>query len=48
MATFAPDDEARMYAQVESVLAEWVKRTPNGQKILAAFKAEVAKSAAMP
>jgi TRAP-type C4-dicarboxylate transport system substrate-binding protein len=48
MATFAPADEARMYTQVEPVLAEWVKRTPNGAAILAAFKVEVGKSAAMP
>jgi TRAP-type C4-dicarboxylate transport system substrate-binding protein len=47
MATFSAGDEARMYKQVEPVLAEWMKRTPIGEKILAAFKAEVAKSAAM-
>jgi TRAP-type C4-dicarboxylate transport system substrate-binding protein len=48
MASFAPADEEQMYKRVEPVLAEWVKRTPNGAKILEAFRAEVAKSAAMP
>jgi TRAP-type C4-dicarboxylate transport system substrate-binding protein len=47
MATFNPSDEERMYKTVEPVLAEWVKRVPNGEKILATFKAEVAKSQAM-
>jgi TRAP-type C4-dicarboxylate transport system substrate-binding protein len=47
MATFPAADETTMYNRVEPVLAEWVKRTPNGEKILAAFKAEVAKSVAM-
>lgn len=46
MARFEAKDEERMYKQVEPVLDEWVKRTPNGAAILAAFKTEVAKSAA--
>jgi TRAP-type transport system periplasmic protein len=46
MARFDAKDEARMYTEVEPVLDDWVKRTPNGAAILAAFKAEVAKSQA--
>src|SRR5262249_32427532 len=48
MASFASADEEQMYKRVDPVLAEWVKRTPNGAAILAAFKVEVAKSAAAP
>ncbi len=46
MARFSADDEARMYKEVEPVLTDWARRTPNGAAILAAFRAEVAKSAA--
>ncbi len=46
MTRFSPADEARMYKEVEPVLNDWVKRTPNGAAILAAFKEEVAKSRA--
>ncbi len=46
MARFDAKDEARMYDEVKPVLDEWVTRTPNGAAILAAFRAEVAKSQA--
>jgi hypothetical protein len=37
------DEEARWQARVAPVVAEWTRETPDGAKILAAFRKEVQK-----
>ncbi|HEX3972542.1 MAG TPA: TRAP transporter substrate-binding protein DctP [Stellaceae bacterium] len=37
-----PDELAKWKKQVEPVIAEWEKRTPNGANVLAAFRREIA------
>jgi TRAP-type C4-dicarboxylate transport system substrate-binding protein len=41
IAFLAPEEEARWKALVASVTEDWVKATPDGAKVLAAFRAEV-------
>jgi TRAP-type transport system periplasmic protein len=43
VATLPPAEETKWKAQVEAVTAEWVKQTPDGAKVLAAYREEVAK-----
>jgi TRAP-type C4-dicarboxylate transport system substrate-binding protein len=43
IAQLAPDEEARWKAKVAPVIDDWVKATPDGARVLAAFRAEVAK-----
>jgi TRAP-type transport system periplasmic protein len=43
----APDEAARWKAKVAPSVDEWVKSTPDGAKVLAAFRAEVAKLSTM-
>jgi hypothetical protein len=47
MASLDAKELERWVARVTPLIDEWAKATPNGEKILAAFKAEVAKSMAM-
>ena len=42
IASLAPDEEARWKELVAPVTDDWVKATPDGAKVLAAFRAEVA------
>ncbi len=42
VATLAPDEEARWKELVAPVTDEWVKATPDGTSVLAAFRSEVA------
>jgi TRAP-type transport system periplasmic protein len=42
VATLAPDEEARWKERLAPVTAAWVKETPDGAKVLAAFRAEIA------
>jgi TRAP-type transport system periplasmic protein len=44
MVELAPDEEARWIAAADPVIQEWIKSTPNGAKVLAAFKAELKKA----
>ncbi len=39
----APDEAARWKAKVEPSIAEWEKATPDGARMLAAFRAEIGK-----
>ena len=41
-AVLTPQEEARWKKAVAPVSAEWAKETPDGQKVLQAFRAEVA------
>jgi TRAP-type C4-dicarboxylate transport system substrate-binding protein len=45
-ATLAPAETERWKQRVTPVIDDWVARTPNGAKILATFREELAKSAA--
>jgi TRAP-type C4-dicarboxylate transport system substrate-binding protein len=38
----SPAEEARWRKALEPLASEWAKTTPNGEKVLAAFRAEVA------
>jgi TRAP-type C4-dicarboxylate transport system substrate-binding protein len=42
IAVLSAQEEARWKKMVSPVAADWAKETPNGQKVLAAFRAEVA------
>jgi TRAP-type C4-dicarboxylate transport system substrate-binding protein len=42
VASLAPDEEARWQERLAPVTAAWVKETPDGAKVLAAFRAEIA------
>lgn len=42
VATLAPDEEARWKDRLAPITAAWVKETPDGAKVLAAFRAEIA------
>jgi TRAP-type C4-dicarboxylate transport system substrate-binding protein len=44
--TMSPAEFAPWRQRVEPVLADWVKETPNGAKVLETFRAEIAKAAA--
>jgi TRAP-type C4-dicarboxylate transport system substrate-binding protein len=46
-ATLAPAETERWKQRVAPVIDDWIARTPNGARILAAFREELAKSAAM-
>lgn len=41
----APDEEARWRDRVRPVVEAWAKSTPDGEKVLAAYRAEIAKLA---
>ena len=41
--TMTPEEQARWKTQLGSISADWVKATPNGTAILAAFREEVAR-----
>jgi TRAP-type C4-dicarboxylate transport system substrate-binding protein len=41
--TLAPDEEARWKARAQPVVDAWVASTPDGAKVLAAYRAEIAK-----
>jgi TRAP-type C4-dicarboxylate transport system substrate-binding protein len=41
--TLAPAEEARWKARAQTIVEEWTKSTPDGAKVLAAYRAEVAK-----
>jgi len=43
----APAEEARWKARVQPVVDAWVKATPNGAAVLAAYREEIAKARAM-
>jgi TRAP-type C4-dicarboxylate transport system substrate-binding protein len=43
IARLAPEEEARWKARVTTVTENWSKSTPDGAKVLAAYRAEVAK-----
>ena len=38
----SPDKEAMWMARIQPVIAAWEKRTPDGARVLAAFRKEVA------
>jgi len=38
----APEEEARWKARAQAIVDEWTKNTPDGAKVLAAYRAEVA------
>ena len=40
--TLSPEEEARWKEKTDAVIREWVSRTPDGAKVLAAFRAEIA------
>ena len=40
--TLAPDEEARWKQRAQIVVDEWTKATPDGAKVLAAYRAEIA------
>ena len=42
-----PEEKARWHKQAESVFDEWVKRTPDGAQVLAAWREELKKEGAM-
>ena len=42
VAALAPDEEARWKERLAPITAAWVKETPDGAKVLAAFRAEIA------
>jgi TRAP-type C4-dicarboxylate transport system substrate-binding protein len=44
--TLSPAQQADWAKKAEDVAATWVKETPNGERVLAAFKAELAKAEA--
>jgi hypothetical protein len=44
MAHLDPAETERWHALLQPIVDNWVAATPNGQKILAAFKAEIAKA----
>ncbi len=46
IATLAPDEAARWKAKVAPSIEQWVKATPDGAHVLAAFRAEVPKLSA--
>jgi len=41
--TLAPAEEAKWRKTVAPIVDEWVKNTPDGAKVLAAFREEVEK-----
>jgi TRAP-type C4-dicarboxylate transport system substrate-binding protein len=41
--TLAPEEEARWKARAQEIVDAWVKNTPDGAKVLAAYREEVAK-----
>ena len=43
VAQLPPEEEARWAKRVEPVIEEWVRDTPDGARVLAAFRAEVKK-----
>jgi len=43
IAQLPPDEEARWKAKVAPVIEEWTRDTPDGARVLAAFRSEVAK-----
>jgi TRAP-type C4-dicarboxylate transport system substrate-binding protein len=43
VAQLDPTEEARWKAKVAPVIEEWMRQTPDGTRVLAAFRAEVAK-----
>jgi len=45
LAKLSPDEEARWKARVAPVTEAWAKSTPDGAKVLAAYRAEIAKIA---
>jgi TRAP-type C4-dicarboxylate transport system substrate-binding protein len=42
MSKLAPDEYARWKAKLQPIVEDWVKRTPNGATILAAYRKELA------
>ena len=41
--TLAPDEEERWRQRAQAVVQDWVSKTPDGAKVLAAYRAELAK-----
>jgi TRAP-type C4-dicarboxylate transport system substrate-binding protein len=41
--TLSPQEEARWKARAQEIVDAWVKNTPDGAKVLAAYRAEIAK-----
>jgi TRAP-type C4-dicarboxylate transport system substrate-binding protein len=48
LAEIDPAEAARWRERIAPVVEEWVKRTPNGAEVLAAYRAEIAKIRAEP
>jgi TRAP-type C4-dicarboxylate transport system substrate-binding protein len=48
LAEMDPAEAARWRERIAPVVDEWVKRTPNGAEVLAAYRAEIAKIRAEP
>ena len=44
--SITPEEQARWKKQLDSISADWVKQTLNGQAILAAFREEVKRARA--
>ena len=43
MVTLAPSELERWHARLEPLTEQWVQKTPDGEKVLAAYRAEVKK-----
>jgi TRAP-type C4-dicarboxylate transport system substrate-binding protein len=43
VSTLSPQESERWKKILEPVTTDWVKRTPDGEKVLAAFRAELTK-----
>jgi TRAP-type C4-dicarboxylate transport system substrate-binding protein len=41
--TLPPQEEARWKARAQEIVDAWMKNTPDGAKVLAAYRAEIAK-----
>jgi hypothetical protein len=44
--TISPEEEARWKKQLEVISTDWIKATPNGSAVLAAFRDEIRKARA--
>ena len=43
IASLAPEEEARWKQRAQAVVDEWTKSTPDGARVLAAYRAEIAE-----
>ena len=43
IASLAPEEEARWKSRAQAVVDEWTKSTPDGARVLAAYRTEIAE-----